>query len=77
MASMADAGNDSLSGGNGDDALYGGAGADTLSGGAGVDAIFYQESGGGVTVTLGGTGSGGDAQGDLIGGDIENVDRFD
>ncbi|MGF6227138.1 Ca2+-binding RTX toxin-like protein [Inquilinus ginsengisoli] len=67
------AGNDSLSGGDSDDYLYGGAGADTLSGGAGADIIWYNESGAAVTVILGGTGSGGDAQGDLIAGDIENV----
>jgi Ca2+-binding RTX toxin-like protein len=67
------AGNDSISGGDADDYLYGGAGTDTLSGGAGTDTVWYQESDAAVTVTLGGTGSGGDAQGDLIADDIEDV----
>ncbi|MGF6228197.1 Ca2+-binding RTX toxin-like protein [Inquilinus ginsengisoli] len=67
------AGNDALVGGNGNDKLYGGAGADLLLGGDGVDEISYDGSASGVTVTLGGTGSGGDAQGDSVGADIENI----
>ncbi|MBW8725881.1 MAG: hypothetical protein JF625_12105 [Inquilinus limosus] len=69
-----EAGNDNLSGGAGNDTIYAGAGADTLSGGAGEqDGVSYQESAGAVMVTLGGTGSGGDAQGDVIADDIEIV----
>lgn len=39
-------------------------GADVFDGGAGVDTVSYENSSVGVTVDLGGTGSGGDAEGD-------------
>ena len=67
-------GDDSLSGGGGNDLLKGGAGADTLKGGAGEDTISYMGSPMGVTINLNaGTASGGDATGDKLGEDIENV----
>ena len=67
------AGADSLSGGAGDDLLDGGSGADRLDGGAGIDTATYAASGAGVTVDLAaGTGSGGDAEGDVLSG-IENL----
>jgi Ca2+-binding RTX toxin-like protein len=76
------AGNDTLNGGAGDEFLYGGAGDDTLAGGAGSDVLSgglgtdtadYSASAAGVTVDLeAGTGTGGDAQGDILSG-IENL----
>ncbi len=76
-------GNDTLIGGTGvdrllgrqdDDTLRGGADADTLNGGGGTDTADYTDSGAGVDVRLGrsGTQLGGDAQGDLLVA-IENV----
>ncbi|MFE0756486.1 hypothetical protein ACFW16_21165 [Inquilinus sp. NPDC058860] len=70
-----DDGDDGLSGGDGDDLLDGGAGADRLAGGAGVDMLRYFSSAAGVAVNLTArTASGGHAQGDVIGADIELVD---
>jgi Ca2+-binding RTX toxin-like protein len=75
-----DAGNDTLDGGTGDDALWGdagddeltgGAGGDQLHGGDGQDSIFY--SGAGVEIVIGGYSHGGDADGDTVYSDIENV----
>ena len=67
------AGNDKLAGEDGNDTFLGGAGADTMSGGAGIDTVDYSNSQGAVNVSLrAGTGSGGDAQGDTLGG-IENL----
>ena len=66
-------GNDLLFGGSGNDTLDGGAGADTLIGGPGMDAADYSSSTAGVNVNLlTGLGSGGDAQGDILGG-IESL----
>ena len=66
-------GNDLLFGGSGNDTLDGGAGADTLIGGPGMDAADYSSSIAGVNVNLlTGLGSGGDAQGDILGG-IESL----
>ena len=65
-------GADALRGGGGDDILVGGRGADVLEGGAGYDRATYIPSAEGVTVTLGGTGRGGDAEGDRLSG-IEQV----
>jgi Ca2+-binding RTX toxin-like protein len=62
-----------LTGGDGDDMLAGRGDADQLIGGAGIDTADYSVSAAGVTVDLGaGTGSGGDAEGDVLSG-IENV----
>jgi Ca2+-binding RTX toxin-like protein len=62
-----------LFGGSGNDTLIGGAGADTLIGGPGIDRADYSASPSAVNVNLlTGRGSGGDAQGDVLGG-IENV----
>ena len=64
-----------LDGGAGNDTLVGGAGADTLIGGAGTDTADYSASGAAVTLDLGasgGTGSSGDANGDVLTG-IEQV----
>jgi len=75
-------GNDSLFGGNGNDTGYGGlgndfiegsAGSDSLYGGAGNDTLSYSLSDQGVTVTLGGSGTGGHAQGDVLAADFENL----
>jgi Ca2+-binding RTX toxin-like protein len=67
------AGDDRLDGGDGNDTLEGSAGADALTGGAGVDTASYAGSAVGVSVNLAtGAGSGGDAQGDTLGG-IEQV----
>lgn len=66
-------GNDNLIAGNGADSLEGGTGADTLNGGAGIDTARYVGSSAGVTVSLtSGTGTGGEAQGDVL-TSIENV----
>jgi VCBS repeat-containing protein len=66
-------GDDTLAGAGGNDVLTGGAGADSLDGGANTDTADYSASASGVTVDLGaGTGSGGDAQGDVL-ANIENV----
>ncbi|SIS50466.1 beta strand repeat-containing protein [Phaeovulum vinaykumarii] len=69
-------GNDQLTGGDGDDMLVGhggndymngGAGADTFYGGAGWDTADYLGSQTGVNVSLRlGTGTGGDADGDVL-----------
>jgi Ca2+-binding RTX toxin-like protein len=62
-----------LSGSSGDDWLKGGGGADTLDGGTGNDTATYLNHGGGVTVSLDtGTGTAGDALGDVL-TDIENL----
>ena len=67
------AGSDSLSGGTGADTLAGGAGADLLDGGSGTDTADYSASASGVSVSLtSGSGSGGDAAGDVLSG-IENL----
>ena len=70
-------GADELMGGMGNDILEGGMGADDLQGGDGMDTASYTMSGAAVTVNLGAEGSkraaGGDAEGDTIGMDIENV----
>ncbi|WP_437366695.1 calcium-binding protein, partial [Inquilinus limosus] len=66
-------GNDGLEGGDGDDLLRGGAGSDVLVGGSGSDFANYQGSTAGVKVDLrSGTGSGGDAEGDML-AEIENL----
>ncbi len=67
-------GDDTLHGGAGNDLLIGGKGADTLRGHGGTDTISYEGSAEGVTINLrDGTAMGGDAQGDTLGSDIENV----
>lgn len=68
-----DGGNDELNGGDGNDQLFGKAGADRMDGGGGIDWISYLSSDTGVTVNLtNGTGTGGDAQGDVI-NNVENL----
>ena len=75
-------GDDELHGGGGADLLIGGKGADVLRGGSSKDSggvehkdtISYEGSVAGVTINLrDGTAMGGDAAGDDIGTDIENV----
>lgn len=67
------AGNDIIKGEVGNDTIAGGAGADDLDGGDGVDWLDYSGSVDAVTVSLaGGTGTGGDAQGDVI-QNFENI----
>lgn len=68
-----DANSNFLSGGAGNDSLIGGPGADTMDGGADIDTLSYAASSVGVIVNLvTGTGSNGDAAGDVLTG-IENV----
>ncbi|TSD89479.1 calcium-binding protein [Mycobacterium sp. KBS0706] len=70
---IGDSGANSLHGYGGDDVLRGGAGADTLEGGTGTDLASYYNSAAAVTVNLAaGTGSGSDAQGDIL-VSIENL----
>jgi Ca2+-binding RTX toxin-like protein len=60
-------GSDRLQGGAGHDILKGGGGADRLDGNIGTDTVAYNESNEGVSVSLmSGTGSGGDAHGDVL-----------
>ena len=67
-------GDDEINGGGGNDLITGGPGADMIKGGAGMDTISYEYSPMGVTINLcAGTASGGDAEGDELGSDIENV----
>ena len=67
-------GDDELDGGDGNDLLTGGPGADMIKGGAGMDTISYAYSPMGVSINLrAGTASGGDADGDELAADIENV----
>ena len=65
-------GDDVLKGGAGDDYIEGGSGADRMDGGSGVDTLSYRHDTTGVVVDLGGSASGGEAQGDTITG-FENV----
>jgi Ca2+-binding RTX toxin-like protein len=74
-------GHDRLFGGTGEDLLVGGAGNDTLEGGFGADELLgdagndwasYAASSTGVLVTIGGSGVGGAATGDIL-RDIENL----
>ncbi|MEQ1955775.1 calcium-binding protein [Mesorhizobium sp. CN2-181] len=61
------AGNDTLIGSAGDNTLIGGAGADTLTGNGGTDTVDYSGSSAAVNINLvAGTGTGGDAQGDML-----------
>jgi len=61
----------------GDDLFEGGAGADRLDGGVGVDTASYAMSQAAVAVNLTtGTGTGGDAQGDIL-INVENVSGSD
>ncbi len=55
-----------LKGNDGDDFLMGRAGGDTLNGGGGFDTASYRSSAAGVTVSTGGSASGGDAAGDTL-----------
>lgn len=80
-------GNDYLYGDAGEDIIYGGGGLDQMAGGAGADTIFggegnfdyvnYAHSKGAIEVALADEGTsrnkGGDAEGDVLGSDIEWV----
>ena len=75
-------GDDEIDGGDGNDLITGGPGADMIKGGdhtynamgVGGDTISYEYSPAGVNINLrAGTASGGDAEGDSLGDDIENV----
>src|SRR5262245_57719024 len=59
-------GNDYLAGGNECDTFYGGAGADHIDGAGGFDYARYDDSPSGVTISVVGQGTGGDAAGDLL-----------
>eukprot|EP00439_Symbiodinium_sp_Y106_P090069 s1_g2605.t1 len=66
-------GNDTIYGGAGDDILFGGGGADIIDGGDGVDIASYQQASSGVAVSLDtGTGTVGEAAGDVL-TNIENL----
>ena len=70
-------GDDEIDGGKGNDLLTGGAGGDMLKGGDGDDTISYMMSPAGVSINLNaGTASGGDADGDDVGADIEKRHWF-
>ena len=70
---IGDAGANTLDGNGGDDILSGRGGADRLIGGEGIDTTTFATSEAAVTVNLAsGTGTGGDAQGDIY-ESIENV----
>lgn len=70
-------GNDLMWGGDGTDLFIGGVGADVFTGGPGTDHAVLHQSAAAVTVNLTtGTGSGGDAQGDLY-GSIEDITGSD
>jgi Ca2+-binding RTX toxin-like protein len=59
--------NDRLLGGDDSDTLVGGEGADFIDGGDGKDYAYYGDSSAGVNVNLSnGTGSGGQAEGDVV-----------
>ncbi|GAB1364549.1 hypothetical protein MASR1M32_37850 [Rhodobacter sp.] len=63
------AGNDTLVGADGNDTLQGGVGADVLNGGSGVDYAVYWAAASAVSVDLqAGTGSVGEAAGDVLSG---------
>ncbi|MEM9063562.1 MAG: calcium-binding protein, partial [Pseudomonadota bacterium] len=66
------AGSDDVDAGAGDDTVLGGAGNDSMDGGPGSDTVSYAASNTAVTVELGSSGSGGDADGDSLTG-IENL----
>ena len=67
-------GNDRIDGGEGDDIIEGGPGADTLIGGNGTDTISYLFSREHVIINLEQlTAQDGDAQGDILNEDIENI----
>jgi Ca2+-binding RTX toxin-like protein len=68
-----------INGGNGNDYIEGGGGADTLSGGAGIDTSSYEHSRAAVNIDMHDVTaglipvSGGDANGDLVSNNFENV----
>ena len=61
-----------INGGDGNDLLLGGAGADNLNGGNGTDTVSYTNALSAIAVTINGTGTLGDANGDTLTG-IENL----
>ena len=63
---------DTLIGDDDDNVIEGGGGDDTLTGGGGMDTVSYRHSPRGVTVTINGTASQGDASSDRITG-FENL----
>ena len=70
-------GTDTLFGGEGDDVLFGGSGGDTLDGGVGIDWLRYGDAVAGIAVNMqSGSGSIGDAAGDMIAG-IEHLSGSD
>jgi Ca2+-binding RTX toxin-like protein len=65
-------GGDVFSGGDGNDYMVGEAGADSFDGGTGIDTISYYFAGSGVTVYLSGSGTQGEAAGDVY-ANVESV----
>ncbi len=67
-------GDDEIEGGDGNDLITGGPGADMIDGGDDVDTISYKYSPAGVDINLrAGSANGGDADGDMLADNIENV----
>jgi Ca2+-binding RTX toxin-like protein len=67
-------GNDTLRGGTENDMLIGGLGGDRFNGGAGTDTVSYASAAAGVTLSLAaGTGTGGEAAGDVFEDAIERI----
>ncbi len=67
-------GGDEVDGGPGNNLITGGPGGDMIKGGDGMDTISCEYSPMGVTINLrAGAASGGDAEGDELGADIENA----
>ena len=66
------AGDDTLYGGGGNDTFFGGLGADEMYGGDGIDTASYAQATAGVSVDMGGTNTGGEANGDTF-SSIENL----
>ncbi len=67
-------GNDTLRGGTENDMMIGGLGGDRFNGGAGTDTVSYASAAAGVTLSLAsGTGTGGEAAGDVFEDAIERI----
>lgn len=64
--------NDTLSGDGVNNTIEGGGGADSINGQGGTDTASYASAGAGVAITIGATGTAGDATGDTL-TNIENL----
>ena len=59
-------GDDTIAGGMGDDTLVGGLGADRFEDSEGTDTVSYASAAGAIAASLGGTGTSGEATGDVF-----------